>query len=361
MTTKIQSMNASKICSLRLTNQGLSEPGFKKPADVVRWLGAVQAQDYHAAKWALALRLKEPTDASIEQAFNKGHILRTHVMRPTWHFVNPADIRWMLELTAPRLNARCSHYYRRLNLDDRLFKRAHRTVEKALRDEQYLTRAELRERLERDGIEPGESVRMGFILIHAELDGLICSGPRKGRQFTYALLDQRVGDTKRLNRDEALATLTLRYFNSHGPATVRDFSWWSGLTIADVKSGLKMVDTKLHRETIEGTDYWFPPAASSKVPDVLLLPPFDEYLVAYAVRNAAVNTAFEGSNDPIFNSVVITKGLVSGRWNRKISPKGALIEIRSYDGLASSIRRAMSTAAENYGKYLGVPVQTRFH
>ncbi|MGH9883745.1 MAG: winged helix DNA-binding domain-containing protein, partial [Pyrinomonadaceae bacterium] len=282
------------IASQRLRNQRLSSPHFKKPADVVKWLGAVQAQDYYGAKWALGQRMREATDEAIEQAFTEGTILRTHVMRPTWHFVAPADIRWMLKLTAPRVNATISSYYRKHELDQAVFRRTNKALANALKGGNHLTRDVLRKVVQQAGIST-KGLRLVFMLARAELDGVICSGARRGKQFTYALLEERVPKTQALARDEALAELTLRYFTSHGPATVQDFAWWSGLTATDARAGLDMVQRHLFEEVIEGKPYWL----SASMPTVKrasrvahLLPTYDEYLIAYRDRTAALDPTY---------------------------------------------------------------------
>ena len=226
------------IAHQRLHNQRLSSTDFKRPDEVVKWLGAVQAQDYHGAKWALAQRMQGATDARIEKAFTDGAILRTHVMRPTWHFVAPADIRWMLKLTAPRVNAASRYNYRKLELDDAFFHKSNKALARALRGGKQLTRDELRKAVGHVGVATNDLLRFSHILLRAELDGVICSGPRKGKQFTYALLDERTPKSRILARDEALAELTLRYFTSHGPATLQDFVWWSGQATSDARKGL---------------------------------------------------------------------------------------------------------------------------
>jgi len=187
--------------------------------------------------WTLAQRMRNTTNSLIEEAYNEGKILRTHLMRPTWHFVAPDDIRWLLQLTASRVNAACGSNYRKLELDEALFKRCNKALTRALQGGQHLTRTALRTVINQAGVVADDSIRLVHILLRAELDGLICSGPRLGNQFTYTLLDERVPETKTLNREEALAKLTRRYFTSHGPATLQDFIWWSGLTAADAKNG----------------------------------------------------------------------------------------------------------------------------
>ncbi len=200
----------SHIAGRRLANQRLSSAGLESPEDVVSWLGAVQAQDYYGAKWALALRMREGADDVIEDAFTSGAILRTHVLRPTWHFVAPADIRWMLALTAPRVNATIGSYYRKLELDAAVFRQSNTALARALRGGRQLTRDALRQAVRRAGVAADDGMRFGFILLRAELDAVICSGPRAGKQFTYALLDERVAAAKAITRDEALARLTQR-------------------------------------------------------------------------------------------------------------------------------------------------------
>src|SRR5262245_24524323 len=170
-------------------------------------------------------------DDSIDELFNEGKILRTHVMRPTWHFVMPEDIRWMLKLTAPRINAVSAYYFRKMELDQAVLARSNAAISKALRGK-HLTREELGQVLGRAKID-AKGLRLIYLMIRAELDAVICSGPLRGKQFTYALLDERVPKCRTLKRDEALAELTIRYFTSHGPALLRDFVWWSGLTITD--------------------------------------------------------------------------------------------------------------------------------
>jgi hypothetical protein len=338
-------MNSSDVVSQRLDNQKLSSSEFRQPVDVVRWLGAVQAQDFNAAKWALALRMHTATDAEIEKAFNDGQILRTHVMRPTWHFVAPEDIRWLLQLTAPRVNVRSGPNYRKLELDSATFKRSNKVLTKALRGGKYLVRSALKKVLNEAGIVAGDTVRMAHILLRAELDGVVCSGPRLGKQFTYALLEERVPATKALSRDEALAKLTRRYFTSHGPATLQDFVWWSGLTAADARHGVELVDRHLRQELV----YLSPRAVKTSKPkhSAHLLPAYDEYTVAYKDRQ----TIFDGKPSlttwDLLGPIVIVNGHVVGTW--KNSPTIALNISRA---LNESEKLAITNAANRYTAFL---------
>ena len=243
-------MGQSGIATERLHNQRIARPGPAQPAQLVAWLGAVQAQEYAAAKWALGLRMPNgATDAKIERAFNDGRILRTHVLRPTWHFVAAADIHWMLELTAARVHRALAYAHRYYELDVTIRSRAAALFEQALSGGQHLTRAELGACLARAGV-AATGTRLALLTIDAELEGVMCSGSKRGTQQTYAHLVKRAPRAKRLVRDEALAELTKRYFRSHGPATLRDFVWWSGLTTADAKRGLDM--TGARNEAIDG-------------------------------------------------------------------------------------------------------------
>src|SRR5712691_6941388 len=267
------------IAHQRLHNQRVAGAPFEKPVDAVTWLGAVQAQDFAGAKWALGLRMQGATDESIEQAFADGTIFRTHVMRPTWHFVSPADIRWLLALTAPRVHAASAYHSRRLELDEVAFRSTNAVLTNALQGGKQLTRDELASTLQQAGIVTEGEQRVTYIMMRAELDGIICSGARRGKQFTYALLEERAPQARTLERDEALAELTRRYFTSHGPATLQDFVWWSGLTGADARVGLAMVKSQLMHEVVDGQTYWLStamPTAKDMSPTAYLLPNFDE-------------------------------------------------------------------------------------
>ena len=209
------------------------------------WLGAVQAQDYTGAAWGVALRARDLTAVAFEREFAAGRILRTHVMRQTWHFVAQADIRWLQALTGPRVRAASAYYAARLAIDARLMTRARTIVERALEGGQYLTRDELAERLLQDGRIEAAGQRLAYIVMALELDAVICSGPRRGKQFTYALVEERAPQARVLPRDEALAELARRYFQSHGPATVHDFGWWSGLPVKDARAAAATVAADL--------------------------------------------------------------------------------------------------------------------
>ena len=312
-----KSVEAAFPVDRRLRSHKLGSPTFQQPAEVVRWFGAVQAQDFHGAKWAVALRMRDGSHAAVEAAFNRGEVLRTHLLRPTWHFVAREDIRWLLQLTAPRINVRCGPNYRKFELDAGVFKRSHRMLVNALKGGKHLTRSVLKAELNRAGITADDTVRMAHILIRAELDGVVCSGPRDGKQFTYALLEERVPAASMLTRDEALAELTRRYFTSHGPATLADYVWWSGLTTNDARRGIALVERDLDKVTVKETVYWTgaaPVPAGKSVHTAHLLPAFDEYNVAYKDRQVVIDAASGLTTGDVLGPVVMVDGKIVGTW-----------------------------------------------
>ncbi len=351
----------SNIAHQRLHNQLISQSLMEKPGDVVRCLGPVQAQDYAGAKWALGLRLQSATHNDIEQAFSDGAILRTHLMRPTWHFVSPADIRWILALTAPRVNAISAYYYRKQELDDAVFSRSNAALEKALQGGNQLTRPEIQSILGHAGIATND-LRFTHIMMRAELDMIVCSGARRGKQFTYALLDERAPDAPMLERNEALAELARRYFSSRGPATLEDFVWWSGLTATDARAGLAMVRSEFIHEIIDDRTYWFSPSmpiAKDAVLTAHLLPPYDEYTIAYKDRSAVLDPAYIiQTRNGIFSPIIIMDGCIVGTWKRTFKKDSVLIETSLFSPLNESETRAISAAIGRYGAFLDMPVET---
>jgi hypothetical protein len=232
-------------CAQRLATQHLIAPKSDTARDVVSLLGAVQAQDYAMSKWALGQRMRKATDATVEDEINSGGILRTHVLRPTWHYVAPADLRWMLALTGPRIKATLRHYDRDLGIESPVIRAAQKVMTRALRGGNHLTRAELAERMTKAGIRTDGTERLSRLVMHAELDGIVCSGPRRGKQFTYALLEERVPPAKEMGREESLRSLAGRYFATRGPATEADFAWWSGLTMGDARAAIQSLESAL--------------------------------------------------------------------------------------------------------------------
>lgn len=358
-------MTSLDITRQRLHNQLITQQRFKKPDDVVQWLGAVQAQDYAAAKWAVGLRLQSAIDNDIEQAMARGAILRTHVMRPTWHFVSPSDIRWLLALTAPRVKAVLAYYDRQLELDDTLVLRSSAALAKALQGGKQLTRTEIASVFQQAGIVAKSGERFTRLIMHAELDGIICSGARRGKQFTYALLDERVPQTRSFDYDEALAEFVKRYFTSHGPATLQDFVWWSGLTVGAVKFGLDMNASQLLHETIDGQTYWFAEStilAKEPSQTAHLLPNFDEYTVGYKNRHVLLDMSgtnkLDAKDSALLNNVIVLGGKVVGTWKRTLKKDTVFVALNPFTPLSKAEMNVIAAAAEQYGAFLGLPVRT---
>jgi len=352
------------ITARRLRAQRLTGKPFASPVDAVRRLGAVQSQDFAGAKWALALRSRATTDAAIDRLFDDGAILRTHVMRPTWHFVLPEDIGWLLDLTARRIRPGLAARYRELGIDDKVAARAGAAFAAALSGGWHLTRAELGRVLSAADISP-EGQRLPHLIMGAELDKVIVSGPRHGKQFTYALFDERAPKARELERDQALAELSSRYFRSHGPAQISDFTWWSGLTAAEARKGIELAGPALEHRVIEGSDYWQDAAstnARSDLPVVHLLPNFDEYTVGYRDRSALIpaGSRFDPSLysfGSILSNVVTIDGVVHGAWRRSNARAGLLIEVRLSERPAVREAAAVEEALRRMARFLGRPVK----
>lgn len=347
----------------RLHNQRLVTSSISKPAELVAWLGAVQAQEFGPANWAIGLRMRAGTGAAaVRRALDDGRILRTHVLRPTWHFVAAEDIRWMLELTGPRILARMAPYNRTLELDAKIFTRGTAVIERTLADRGHLTRTELRDALQARGIAVA-GTRLAHLVMYAELEGVICSGPRRGKHSTYGLIADRAPGAIRLSADEALATLTERFYRSHGPATIRDFVWWSGLTTKDARRGLATIGAAA--EEVDDLTYWSMPravrAASGAGPMAHLLPIYDEYLNAYRDRAlvphspAMSNRSFGG--DAAFQHALVVSGLVAGTWRATTSATSTRIRVVPLRPLTRVEQRAVHDAGERYEAFLGTSVE----
>jgi hypothetical protein len=352
------------IVHQRLHNQHLSSNPFQKTEDVVSHLGAVQAQDFYMSKWALGMRMLGATDSRVETDFNDGKILRTHMLRPTWHFVTPEDIGWVLKLTSPRVQFQNAHMYRREELDEKILSKAHKVLVLALQGNNFLTRAELSTQLGKASL-LATGQRLGYILMHAELSGLICSGPRREKQFTYALMEERVTSVKKIEGEKALAELTLRYFTSHGPAQVRDFVWWSSLSKNQALVGLDLVKDKLVQEVIDEKTYWSSPDSKPKElesPKAFFMSIYDEYTIAYNDRSAlGVQMTAEKllSMGNALTSVLIVDGLIVGTWKRIFTKKGVEVTVSPFRKLNQNEKVVVKEEAERFGKFLEMPVEIK--
>lgn len=363
MTPKLS--RASEILWLRLANQHLVQPRLTDPRAMVAHLGAVQSQDYPAALWALGLRVVNPNRESFECAFNRGALLRTHVMRPTWHFVTPDDIGWMLALTAPRIKRAIASRDRQLGLTDDMVAHTNRVIARALDGGKHLTRAELGGALQAAGAEVADGSVLSHLISRAELDGVACSGAVRGKQHTYALLEERAPRARKFDRDEAVAELACRYFVSHGPATLNDFAWWSGLTVVDGRRGLEAHGSRFVSEKLDGLTFWFaPPAIADTVvePAALLLPNYDEFTVAYRYREllyGGKHVAVRGPRDDVpFGNVIAIGGQLVGLWKRSVVRERLTVEPRWFNPPSRAEERAFAEAAERYVAFTGMPLRS---
>ena len=330
----------------------------------MRWLGAIQAQDYFGSLWAVGLRMQHASEASVEQAIADRHIVRTWPMRGTLHLVCAADVRWMQQLLTPRVLAgNAARIEREYGLDEPAFKRCRKVVEKALRDGVPVTRNALYQALDDAGIATAQQ-RGIHITGQLAQEGLICGGPREGRQPTFVLLDAWLPAMPSKSRDEALADLALRYVNSRGPATAQDFAWWSGLTVKDAQAAIASVQSRLRQETIDGKVFWLSPdAAFDGTPrkSVHLLPPFDEYLVGYRDRSAAVDPAFNRAViaiNGLVNASIVVDGRIVGLWRRSLGKDRVDITLISFRSLNKGERAAIEIVAKRYGRFIGKAVST---
>ena len=334
------------------------------PEHVVSWFGAAQAQDYEPAKWALAIRTSGIGNSELDQAVDEGRILRTHALRPTWHFVAPEDIRWLQALTGPRVHRLSAHYYRTLELDEKLRDLTERLITRWIEDDGDLTRKEIGRRLGVEGIE-AEGSRLAYVLMNAELNGAVCSGRRQGTSHTYALVSQRAPNSTLMSEDAALAELTLRYFRSHGPATIGDFRWWSSLTVAQIRRGLEALGDQIVHEKIADLDVWSHGSANVEptrsLPTVHLLQPYDEYLGAFADTKTAIDTAGLGVSFPVFEGrafyhAVIINGQLAGWWRRTLGRRQIELEFRLLRRLSGAERESLDGAAAAYGRFHDLPI-----
>ncbi len=342
-------------------NQHIAAARFATPGDVVAWLGAVQAQDYLGALWAVGLRMQGATEATIEQALADRSIVRTWPLRGTLHFVTAADARWMLDLLAPRVIALSAGRLRQLGLDDAVFARSSEVLSKALHGGNQLSRSALYELLEAAQISTAGQRGIHILWRHAH-QGLICFGARDGKQQTFALLDEWIPQAKTMARAEGLAELARRYFRSHGPATLQDFVWWSGLTASDARAGLDMAKPYLAQDVVGGQVYWFPSStlsAHASLPTAYLLPAFDEYLVGYKDRSAVLNTLFvkqTNAGGGILNPTIVIDGQVVGTWKRAVTKGSVSITLYPFAALGKAEEQAVALAAQRFGAFLGLPV-----
>jgi hypothetical protein len=357
-------MKEQSIPYRRLFNQLITGGKIDRPEQVVKQLGALQAQDYHQALWAVGVRMQSVTSADIEQSIADRKILLTWLLRGTIHFVPPEDARWMLKLLAPRLMARDERRLEQLELNQKIIERCKQIINDALQGNKRISRPNLMQLLEEDGISTNNQ-RGYHLLWNIAQSGLICLGPKEGKQQTFVLMDEWVPAAKELSRNEALGLLAERYFTSHGPATVQDFSWWAGITLSDARQGVEAAGSRLVSEKINGQEYWgaenFHVGSTDEGPAVYLLPGFDEYLLGYKDRSSVLRAEYAPhivpGNNGVFMPTIIIDGQVAGKWKRTIKNKGIDIEFNLFAPLENREESIIETA-ERYCGFIGLPLDS---
>lgn len=324
-------------------------------------MGAIQAQDYPGSKWAIGLRLPNATEADIEQAVAERKILRTWPMRGTIHFVVPEEAGWRLALSTPRILAAAKRRHENLNLSQSDFDRARELFAKALQGDKQLSRPEMMQVLEHGGISTA-SQRGYHILWYLAQTGFLCFGPLQGKQITFALLDDWTPKAAEVPREEALAKLTKTYFTSHGPATVQDLIWWSGLTAADVKAGLESVKDQLISHEQDGRIYWMGsnlPKTNLTKPLAHLLPPFDEYLLGYKNRSAVLEIDHAAKVAPgangMFSPLIVINGKIVGTWKRVIKKRSLNVQLQPFTSLNKAARASIDQPLKRYSEFMNMP------
>jgi hypothetical protein len=350
--------HAADILGRRLQAQQLAAATFTDPTDVVAWMGAVQAQDYLGALWAVGARTAAATERDVERALAEGTIVRSWPMRGTLHFMASRDARWMIDLLAPRALAAARSRLRSMGVDAPTLSRARRALAARLEGGRRLTRPATYDVLERAGIatKAGRGLHVLWCLAH---EALLCFGPREGKQPTFVLLEEWVPRAERVPRDEALARLAHRYFAGHGPATLHDFAWWSGLRLDVARAGVTGAGSARGRETIDGREHWFasaPPAkTASRRAIAHALPAFDELFVGYADRRAGVDPAHLDRLTPfdVLGPVVVVGGRLVARWKRVLTRDRVRCTLSPLDALGDAESRPVHRALERYARFLG--------
>lgn len=348
------------ITDIRMTAQQLTVPQFDQVRELVSWMGAVQAQDYTMVKWALGMRLKSADIKKVEDALSKGEILRTHVMRPTWHIVAAEDIRWMTALSAKKIQSGMASWGKGFELSEELYSKTNDLIIKILEGNKSLTKKEIGEEFEKltNGKLTADDPRLSLFLSRAETEGIVCSGIDRGRYQTYALIDERVPPTPELTKDEALAKLALSYFRSHSPATLEDFIWWSGLSITEAKHAVHLIHDKLISEKFEEEKLYIHESYTDihTPEDVFhLLPPYDEYLISYKSRTHCLPLhhypkAF--TNYGIFYPVILHNGHIVGNWKKANSKGKTTIETDFFEKKTKVKKALINKAVQKHISFL---------
>ncbi len=345
------------IPEIRVVSQQLANPTFKTPKDIVSWMGAIQAQDYAMSKWAVGIRSESITIKDVEEALQRGEIVRTHIMRPTWHLVPAEDLRWMIKLSSYRLKTPLESYSKHLGIPEDFYIRTIPLVEKVLGGNKHLTKQEIGEELDRMGMKT-ELHWIHYAMFRSEIEGIVCNGIDKGKKQTYTLIDERIAPTPELHKEEALAKLAKRYFQSHSPASVQDFSWWSGLTLTELKQAVHLISNELISETFASEKLLVHESYHHyRKPDDQLhfLPAYDEYLISYKDRKNVLDPEHQHkafSNNGLFRPVILYRGQIVGNWKKVIKKGNLTIETTFFDQDAVIDQELIKQAENKYKAFI---------
>jgi hypothetical protein len=356
-------MVCTEISNIRLVSQHVAAKKFTSVKDVVGYMGAMQAQDYAMAKWAVGSRLANATDKAVEDAINKGEIIRTHLMRPTWHIVSADDIYWLLDLTGIHVKSLLKTRHTELELAGSELPSIYSLLEKTLSGK-CLTKDELTAEFVKAKISVDDN-RLYHTLLRAELDGIVCSGVVKNKKQTYALLEERVPRPAPISRDEALGRLAQKYFTAHGPATLQDFVWWSGLPVRDARKAIDIIKSDFVSETIGSDVYWFLESNTKSVQPsdrVFLLSAFDEFLISYRDRKASISADIQPkaiSSNGIFRPIIVVNGQVVGLWKRTIKKDTVCVEFQFLKTVESQFMDLIEQEVVRFGAFLGKNIEIK--
>lgn len=336
-------MNTSDILNIRLYNQLLSIHNLKEPQEIVAYMGAMQSQSLDLAKWAIGVRLENKTVKDIDEALNSGKVIRTHILRPTWHFVSAEDIHWMYDLSNPRLKPIYQYYTKQLKIDEKLIYNSIPSLVKMLEGNKHLTKEEIADIFASQNI-IFDIKFLSQIINYAEMEGLVVNGCVRGKQQTFTLLEEFVPRKETISKEEALERLARRFFTSHSPATLQDFAWWSGLSLTECKQALGFIKHDFVCETINGRDFWM--KNDIKIPptdkdSALLLPPFDEFVVSYKDRSEMIEDVHYGkvmTKNGLFSPTIMLNGEIVGSW-KKTTVKGApKVELSFFEKVSKKVK-----------------------
>lgn len=352
-------MTPAAILRLRLEQQYITRPFTGSAPELARHLCAIQAQDYAAAKWAFGLRKPGFTDEMADAEFAKKSLIRAYSLRSTIHIMHPDDVRWMISLARDRYIPANAALHRKDGLDEKTFAKSNAIIRQALAEEAELTRDELKALLEKKKIDCTQQ-RLNHILYRAGMEGILCFGKRRGKAFTYALLDDYVPPAKTFPQEEALAMLALRFVTGHGPATAQDLSWWSGYPLTACKAAFLSQKNTLHKETIGEQEYWMHTNVRESKPDtsVKLLSGFDEYYMGFKDKSLLLDKEFSTHMSPpngLLPYIILVNGKVAGTWRREIKKTSVGITYQPFRPLTTAQQKSMKTAEKTFCKFLGLP------